>query len=109
MPGSSSRSVAAIDADLRALGATRRAAEAELAEVRRRQGELVHREGDLVVAVDLRARRIDDLLDERLRALGGGRPGAGSDRPDSHTEDAGSRAATAVAPAIAGAPRTTGT
>jgi hypothetical protein len=68
MRESAPRSVAAIDADLRALQAIRRDALRELAEVRRRQSELADLEAELVVAVELRSRRIDDVLDERLRA-----------------------------------------
>ncbi len=71
MRESSPRSVAAIDADLRVLHATRRDALGELTEVRRRQSELADLEAELVVAIELRSRRIDDLLDERLRALHG--------------------------------------
>jgi hypothetical protein len=63
------RSTAAIDADLRALCAFRRDAQRELAEVRRRQGELADLEVELTVAIDVRSRRIDDVLDERLRVV----------------------------------------
>ncbi|MGY1634141.1 hypothetical protein ACI784_20750 [Geodermatophilus sp. SYSU D01186] len=40
----------------------------ELAEVRRRLSELADLEAELVVAIEVRSRRIDDGLDERLRA-----------------------------------------
>ena len=63
------RSTAAIDADLHALCACRRDAQRELAEVRRRQGELADLEVELTVAIDVRSRRIDDVLDERLRVV----------------------------------------
>ena len=63
------RPTAAIDADLRALGAVVRDAQRKLVEVRRRQRELADVEAELVVAVELRVRRIDDMLDERLHAV----------------------------------------
>lgn len=68
MSESGPRSTAAIDADLRAMCATKRDAQRELAEVRRRQRELADLEAELVVAIDVRSRRIDDVLDERLQA-----------------------------------------
>ncbi len=68
MPESPFRSTAAIDADLHALSATRRDAQRELAEVRRRQRELADLEAELVVAIDVRSGHIDDVLDECLRA-----------------------------------------
>jgi hypothetical protein len=43
-------------------------ARAELAEVRRRPSDLADTEAALVVATEVRSRRVDDLLDERLRA-----------------------------------------
>ncbi len=64
----SARTTAAIDADLRALCGIRRDAQRELADVRRRQKELLDLEAELVVAIDVRSRRMDDVLDERLRA-----------------------------------------
>jgi hypothetical protein len=66
------RRVTAIDAELRALREVTWGASSELAEVRRRQAELVDMEAALLVAIDLRRRRIDDLLDQRLRAVVGG-------------------------------------
>ncbi len=71
MSESGPRSTAAIDADLRALCTTKRDAQRELAEVRRRQRELTDLEAELVVAIDVRSRRIDDVLDERVQALPG--------------------------------------
>ena len=49
----------------------RRDALGELTEVRRRQSELADLEAELVVAIELRSRRIDDVLDKRLRAVHG--------------------------------------
>ncbi|MGY1709317.1 hypothetical protein ACI8AC_07365 [Geodermatophilus sp. SYSU D00758] len=69
MRTSSRRSVAAIDADLHDNRTVRRAALTELAVLRRRQAELADIEAELVVAVGLRGRRIDALLDERLGAV----------------------------------------
>ncbi len=69
MSESRPRSSAAIDADLRALCTSRGDAQRELADVRRRLSELTDLEAELVVAIDVRARRIDDVLDERLRVL----------------------------------------
>ena len=69
MSESLARTTAAIDADLRGLCGIRRDAQRELAEVRRRQKELVALEAELVVAIDVRSRRIDAVLDERLRAV----------------------------------------
>jgi hypothetical protein len=68
MSGSWPRTTAAIDADLRALCGIRRDAQRELADVRRRQRELLDLEAELVVAIDVRSRHMDDVLDERLRA-----------------------------------------
>ncbi|MGY1669144.1 hypothetical protein [Geodermatophilus sp. SYSU D00710] len=62
-------STAHIDACLRALHTVVRDARAELAEVRGRQSELADMEAALVMAIQVRSRRIDDLLDERLRAV----------------------------------------
>ena len=71
------RPVGAIDADLCALQAIRSNAQRELAEVRRRLVELAELEAELAVAIEVRTRRIDDVLDERLRAVkaAGERPG----------------------------------
>lgn len=55
----------AIDAELRALCDVIRGASRELVEVRRRQAELCDMEAALVVAIDVRMRRVDDLLDQR--------------------------------------------
>jgi hypothetical protein len=81
--------VAVVDADLRTLAATRRDAEVELVEVRRRGRELLLLEDELLAAIELRSRRIDDVLDERLRAVAGDRSGAEPDRPPSHLDHAG--------------------
>ncbi len=69
MAGSEPRGLTTIDAHLRALQAVRRDARIELAEVRRRQAELAEFEAELVVAIEVRSRRIDDVLDERLRSV----------------------------------------
>ncbi|MGY1634148.1 hypothetical protein ACI784_20785 [Geodermatophilus sp. SYSU D01186] len=57
-----------IDAQLRVCCSARQAAQAELAEVRRRQAELAEVEGRLLAAIEVRCRRADRLLDERLHA-----------------------------------------
>lgn len=63
------RPLAAIDADLRACCATKRAAETELDEVSKRKTELMELEATLLVAIAAQWRRIDRLLDERARDL----------------------------------------
>jgi hypothetical protein len=63
------RRVTAIDAELRALRDVIAAASTELAEVRCRQADLVDMEAALVVAIEVRARRMDDLLDQRMQAV----------------------------------------
>ncbi len=75
MPEFAPRRVTAIDAELRALRDVTRGALGDLSEVRRRQAELVDLEAALVVAIEARTRRMDDLLDQRLQAVlaGGGR------------------------------------
>ncbi|TQN42621.1 hypothetical protein FHU33_2027 [Blastococcus colisei] len=62
------RPVETIDADLRSCRALWRDAEMELAEVRRRQAELLELEATLLAAMDMRGWRADRLLDERLLA-----------------------------------------
>ena len=54
---------------------------AELAEVRRRRAELIDMEAALVVALEARARRIDDLLDHRLAVAGEGSGAPCAGRP----------------------------
>ncbi len=79
MPMFPPRRVTAIDAELRALSEVISGALGELTAVRRRQAELVDMEAALVVAVDVRMRRMDDLLDQRLQAvLADGRPTSGA-------------------------------
>ncbi|WNV77650.1 hypothetical protein [Geodermatophilus sp. DSM 44513] len=58
-----------IDAQLRVCSSARRAAQVELAEIRRRQAELAELEVQLLVAIEVRCRRADRLLDERLHAV----------------------------------------
>lgn len=58
-----------IDAQLRVCSSARQAAQAELTEVRRRQAELAELEVQLLVAIEVRYRRADRLLDERLHAV----------------------------------------
>lgn len=70
MQRSSCRPVRQVDADLRVLWTAERNARVELEEVRRRQRELAQMEAELVVAGELRARRVDILLEERLLAAG---------------------------------------
>ncbi|WP_346622725.1 hypothetical protein [Blastococcus montanus] len=72
------RSLAVIDADLHSCRSTRRDAERELAEVRRRQEQLADLEVTLLATIDSRCRLADHLLDERLRAL---RTGAAGPQP----------------------------
>lgn len=77
------RRATAIDADLRTLCEMIRSASHELAEVRRRQAELFDMEAALVVAIDVRMRRVDDLLDQRCEVHGvdgRGVPGAPASR-----------------------------
>jgi hypothetical protein len=57
-----------IDEDLRLSCVVRRAAEGELAEIRRRQAELAELEATLLTAIEARCTQADRLLDERLRA-----------------------------------------
>ncbi len=68
MSESGPRCTAAIDAASARCAPPR---ERELAEVRRRQRELTDLEAELVVAIDVRSRRIDDALDERVQAVPG--------------------------------------
>lgn len=77
MTHSCPRPVGAIDTDLRALRAVRSDAQRELTEVRRRLVELAEIEAELAVTIEVRSRRIDVVLDERLRAAtaAGERPG----------------------------------
>lgn len=74
MPQSPRRRLHAIDAELRAHRDVTLAAVAELAEVRRRQAELHDMEAALVMTIDVRRRRMDGLLDQRLDTVvsGGG-------------------------------------
>ncbi len=65
---SQSHAVEHVDQRLRVLSHVVADARAELAEVRRRQSDLADTEAALVVAIEVRSRRVDDLLDERLRA-----------------------------------------
>ncbi|WP_116452300.1 hypothetical protein [Blastococcus litoris] len=65
MPAFPRRRLNAIDSELRALCEVVRGALGELDEVRRRQSELSDMEAALAVAIDVRRRRIDELLDER--------------------------------------------
>jgi hypothetical protein len=87
----SPRSVAAIDAELRVLRDVCSGARGELAEVRRRQSELADLEAELVVSMELRSRRIDDVLDERLRAVHGAGEALRSPRLAPHPALAGVR------------------
>ena len=76
------RAVRPIDAEVHALRQVTRAAMAELEEVRRRQSELLDMEAALLVAIDVRNRRMDALLDARLRvAVPDGAPCAGGVLP----------------------------
>lgn len=69
MSQSAHRPLAAVEADLRSCCFIKAGAQAELAEVRRRQDELAAVEAVLVMTVESRARQADRLLDERLRAV----------------------------------------
>lgn len=82
LPPDARRLLRTIDDELCAHGQLVRGALAELAEVRRRRAELIDMESALVVALEARVRRIDDLLDDRLAVAGSG-DGAPSPRlPD---------------------------
>lgn len=76
LPPDARRLLRTIDDELCAHGQIMRGALAELAEVRRRRAELIDMESALVVALEARVRRIDDLLDDRLAVEGeaGGAP-----------------------------------
>ena len=65
------RPLPAIESDLRSCRATRLGAQAELAEVRRRQAELAEIEAVLVISIESRREQADRLLDERLSAVAG--------------------------------------
>ena len=65
------RPLPAIESDLRSCRAVRLGAEAELAEVRRRQAELTEVEAVLVMSIESRREQADRLLDERLSAVAG--------------------------------------
>lgn len=70
LPPDARRLLHDIDDELCAHGQIMRGALAELAEVRRRRAELIDMESAIVVALEARARRIDDLLDDRLAVVG---------------------------------------
>ncbi|MGY2129563.1 hypothetical protein [Blastococcus sp. SYSU DS0617] len=76
LPPDARRLLRTIDDELCAHRQIMRGALAELAEVRRRRAELIDMESALVVALEARVRRIDDLLDDRLAVEGeaGGPP-----------------------------------
>lgn len=67
MSVSQPRPLPAIDAALEARASILVDIQGELAEVRRRRAELVELEGSLLIAAAAQTRRIDRLLDERLR------------------------------------------
>lgn len=64
----SDRPVPSIDAQIDTLRSLNAEAEMMLASVRKQQGELERHEFNLIAAIDSRLRRVDILLDERLRA-----------------------------------------
>lgn len=70
MPLFPPRRLAALDAELRTHCDVIRGASRELAEVRRRQAELVEMEAALVVAIGVRLERVDELLDQRCQVAG---------------------------------------
>ncbi|MGY1737289.1 hypothetical protein [Geodermatophilus sp. SYSU D00684] len=84
MSESPSDRIVHIDNRLRALHSVVEDARTELDEVRRRQAELADMEAALLATIDARCRRLDDLLDERLRAGAdvreGDRTGSGAAR-----------------------------
>ena len=90
MPLFPPRRMTAIDAELRSLRDVMRGASGELTEVRRRQAELFDMEAALMVAIDVRMRRLDDLLDQRLHVV---RDGAKRASGTAHQAEAGLRSA----------------
>ena len=89
MPLFPPRRMTAIDAELRSLRDVMRGASGELTEVRRRQAELFDMEAALLVAIDVRMRRLDDLLDQRLHVVRDGKRASGT----AHQAEAGLRSA----------------
>lgn len=69
MPHPFARQPAVIDAQLDSLRSLNLDAAQQLTEVRRRIVELEHHELTLIGAIDARQRRMDLLLDERLKAV----------------------------------------